>query len=372
MLIIIPVGAKSDESNLELLSSAIVSLGDVGNHSIKLVSVPSLLEQAEKAAEKIRKVCGNVTCVSTGDEFSGGWFIGCNRMWRWTVLHLDNEENSLPWFWMEPDCCPVKAGWLDTLANGYQENGKAFMGHVRPTKWKNRDGSTFTQEGDNMLLGNAVYPPMLSRDQNISPLLTDLGHSDPRSHAPDPWDVYLRWLMFRRGVADSMLFRDHWKTQSYTRKENGQIVFQSCDDEDEIGVIESEAVLIHGCKDGSLHRLIIGAAKEPEKVVQNISAPLVTKPVSLPAPAPVVALVPAPTPVVKSTPRAIPEAQSQPLSPQDEQNSKYQKVLQCVLSSGNIRLSDVIAATKIPKKELQAILPKLGYRIKAAGWIDKM
>lgn len=212
-----------------------------------------------------------------------------------------------------------------------------------------------------MLLGNAVYPPMLSRDQNIAPLLTDLGHSDPRSHAPDPWDVYLRWLMFRRGVEDSMLFRDHWKTQKYTRKENGQIVFQSCKDEDEIGVIESEAVLIHGCKDGSLHRLIIGAVKEPKKV----AAPA---PVVAPAPA----LAPVPTPVVKSTPRPIPEVQSPPISATGEQHIKYQKVLQCVLSSGNIRLSDVIAATKVPKKELQAILPKLGYRIKAAGWIDKM
>lgn len=363
MLVIIPIGAKSDEPNLELLSSAIVALGNVGNHSIKLVSVPSLLEQAEKAAEKIRSVCGDVTCVSTEDELSGGWFLGCNRMWRWTVLHLDNEGNSSPWFWMEPDCCPVKAGWLDTLANAYQASGKAFMGHVRPTKWKNPDGSTFTQEGDNMLLGNAVYPPMLSRDQNIAPLLTDLGHSDPRSHAPDPWDVYLRWLMFRRGVEDSMLFRDHWKTQAYTRKENGQIVFQSCKDEDEIGVIESEAVLIHGCKDGSLHRLIIGAIKEPKKVVVAAPAPVV---------APVPALVAVPAPVVKSTPRPIPEVQSPPISATDEQHIKYQKVLQCVLSSGNIRLSDVIAATKVPKKELQAILPKLGYRIKAAGWIDKM
>ncbi len=336
MLVIIPVGSKSDEANLELLSSAIVTLGNVGNHSIKIVSIPSLLDQAEKAAEKIRKACDQVTCVSTEDELSGGWFVGCNRMWRWTVLHLDSEENNSPWFWMEPDCCPLKAGWLDSLANAYQASGKAFMGHVRLTKWKNTDGSTFTKDGDNMLLGNAVYPPMLSRDQNISPLLTDLGHPDPRSHAPDPWDVYLRWLMFKRGVANSMLFRDNWKTQKYSRKENGQIVFQSCDDEDEIGVIEPEAVIAHGCKDGSLHRLIIGAPEEPKK-------PVIT-PVATPAPS-----VPA----------------------QGEQHAKYQKVLQCVLSSGKIRLSSVIMSTGVTREDVLTILPKIGYKIKAAGWIEK-
>ena len=363
MLVIIPIGAKSDESNLELLSSAIVSLGNIGKHSVKLVSVPSLLEQAEKAAEKLRSACTDVTCVSTEDEFSGGWFIGCNRMWRWTVLHLDSEENSSPWLWMEPDCCPVKADWLDTLSNAYQASGKPFMGHVRPTKWKNPDGSTFTKDGDNMLLGNAVYPPMLSRDQNIAPLLTDLGYPDPRSHAPDPWDVYLRWLMFRRGVANSVLLRDHWKTQKYARKEKGQIVFQSCDDEDEIGVIESEAVLIHGCKDGSLHRIIIGVAEEPKKM----AAPA---PASAPVPIRAPALAPIP-PVVKSAPRPIQEVQSLPALPLDEQHTKYQKVLQYVLSSGNVRLSDVVAATKVPKKDILAILPKLGYRIKSGGWIDK-
>ncbi len=361
MLVIIPIGAKSDESNLDLLSSAIVSLGSVGKHSIKLVSVPSLLEQAQKAAEKLRGVCDDVTCVSTEDEFSGGWFIGCNRMWRWTVMHLDSEENTSPWIWMEPDCCPVKAGWLDTLANAYQASGRAFMGHVRPTKWKNPDGSTFTKEGDNMLLGNAVYPPMLSKDQNIAPLLTDLGYSDPRSHAPEPWDMYLRWLMIRRGVTDTTLFRDHWKTQKYTRKESGQIVFQSCDDEDEIGIIEPEAVLIHGCKDGSLHRLIIGVAKEPKKVA-----------VAAPAPVAVPVFVPAPTPVVKSTPRPIPEVKSIPISSLNDQHVNYQKVLQFLLSSGNVRISDVVSATKVPKKEIQVILPKLGYKIKSAGWVDKM
>jgi len=358
MLVIIPIGAKSDETNLDLLSSAIVSLGNVGKHAIKLVSVPSLLEQAQKAAENLRSVCDDVTCVSTEDEFSGGWFIGCNRMWRWTVMHLDNVENTSSWLWMEPDCCPVKAGWLDTLANAYQASGKAFMGHVRPTKWKNPDGSIFTKEGDNMLLGNALYPPMLSRDQNISPLLTDLGYADPRSHAPEPWDMYLRWLMFRRGVADSPLFRDHWKTQRYERKENGQIVFQSCDDEDEIGVIEPEAVLIHGCKDGSLHRLIIGVAEKPKKLV-----------VAVPAPAPAAVPVPAPAPVVKSTPRPIPQA---PVPPLNDLHANYQKVLQFLLSSGNVRISDIVSATKVPKKEIQSILPKLGYKIKSAGWVDKM
>jgi hypothetical protein len=362
MLVIIPIGSKSDESNLDLLSSAIMSFGNVGNHSIKIASVPSLLDQAQKAAEKLRSVCDDVTCVSTEDEFSGGWFIGCNRMWRWTVMHLDSEGNTSPWFWMEPDCCPVKAGWLDTLANAYEASGKDFMGHVRPTKWKNPDGSTFTKDGDNMLLRNAVYPPMLSRDQNISPLLTDLGYADPRSHAPEPWDMYLRWLMFRRGVADSPLFRDHWKTQRYERKDKGQIVFQSCDDEDEIGVIEPEAVLIHGCKDGSLHRLIIGAAEEPKKLA--VAAPAPT-PVAVPAFVP----APAPTPVVKSTPRPIPEAPAPQLN---DLHASYQKVLQFLLSSGNVRLSDVVAATKMPKKEIQAILPKLGYKIKSAGWVDKL
>ena len=56
-----------------------------------------------------------------------GWPKAPNAMFRITCQHVQ-ECYKLPFFWMEPDCVPLKPSWLDELALSYSRSPKRFMG----------------------------------------------------------------------------------------------------------------------------------------------------------------------------------------------------------------------------------------------------
>jgi hypothetical protein len=78
---------------------------------------------------------------------------------------------------------------------------------------------------------------------------------------PEPWDVRCRWNFMAIG-RDTPLIRTYWKSVNYQWKD-GKIVFYAEDPEAQAvqgvtcpdRVISSQAVVIHGCKDGSLHKM---------------------------------------------------------------------------------------------------------------------
>lgn len=370
MLIVIPVG-PADSVNLGLLTQAILRLGVVEN-PVLIVSVPSLQAQAEEAAAKL-----GATVAITEDEFADGWPVGPDRMFIWTIRHLAEIGNDQPWLWLEPDACPVKAGWDVSLAKDYREAGKPYYGFVRPTAWRDKEGKLQPREGDNMMLGVGIYPPNMHEDVELAPLLVDLSHGNPRSHPPVPWDIYLRWQMFRRGVHASTLIFDRWRTCNYTRGEFDVITCEPLASEKHAvgGTIPDEAVLVHGCKDGSLHRLVIGelpafSGPKPspmgtwwlDETIKNSTALLNLK---TEAKQELVkqhrkveddfVFKPAPIPLVIS-----------PLS------HKEQRVLEALNKMDQPRLGAVASMSKVDKEVIKKMLPALGYEILNAGWIRKL
>lgn len=264
MKIIIPIGPK-DATNLNLLVQTIVLMGEV-KQPILIVTVPSMLEQATQAQEELLKVCPNVELVDTGDEFADGWHMGPNRMFHWVATHLHMEANQHAWLWLEPDCCPMRSGWSDDLEQEYRDAHKPYMGFVRPQKHKDGNGVIYFKAGDNMMLGVAIYSPRMLDDQEMQPLFRNLGISARPAHPKYPWDIYLRWRFFARGVHDTPLIHDKWRTLNY-RREGDKIV---CDPDPDApmgtatgGVIPESAVLVHGCKDGTLQRLVIAEHSGP-------------------------------------------------------------------------------------------------------------
>lgn len=60
-----------------------------------------------------------------------GWPMAANAMFMAAAHHLAGK----PFFWCEPDCIPLRAGWLDELQHEYERIGKPFMGAlVRSTQ----------------------------------------------------------------------------------------------------------------------------------------------------------------------------------------------------------------------------------------------
>lgn len=351
MLIVIPVG-PADSVNLGLLTQAILRLGVVEN-PVLIVSVPSLQAQAEEAAAKL-----GATVAITEDEFADGWPVGPDRMFIWTIRHLAEIGNDQPWLWLEPDACPVKAGWDVSLAKDYREAGKPYYGFVRPTAWRDKEGKLQPREGDNMMLGVGIYPPNMHEDLELAPLLNDLSHSSPRSHPPVPWDIYLRWQMFRRGVHSTQLIFDRWRTCNYTRGEFDVITCDPLPSEKHAvgGVIPDEAVVVHGCKDQSLHRLVIG--EEAPKIRFFIDeVPLVQPPLEIKA-------------VGFATAPPVEDTLVMTLTP--PKPTKEQRVLEALNKMDQPRLGAVASMSKVDKEVIKKMLPALGYEILNAGWIRKL
>lgn len=361
MLIVIPVG-PADALNLSLLTQAILRLGVVET-PVLIVSVPSLQAQAEEAAAKL-----GATVAITEDEFANGWPVGPDRMFTWTIRHLAEIGNDQPWLWLEPDACPVKAGWDVSLANDYREAGKPYYGFVRPTAWRDKEGKLQPREGDNMMLGVGIYPPNMHEDVELAPLLNDLSHSSPRSHPPVPWDIYLRWQMFRRGVHATTLIFDRWRTCNYARGEFDMITCEPLASEKHAvgGVIPDEAVVVHGCKDQSLHRLVIGEKVVWPRVITGLEGCGKT--------------------FIKNLLADQLGAEAVEVNPETELSTWHEvktvstklwtqaekKVLEALNKMDQPRVGAVAKLAKLDKDIVKDILPKIGYEMIAAGWIRKL
>jgi hypothetical protein len=95
---------------------------------------------------------------------------------------------------------------------------------------------------------------------------------------PEPWDVRCRWDFMAIG-RDTPLIRTYWKSVNYQWKD-GKIVFYAEDPEAQAvqGVtcpdrtISSQAVVIHGCKDGSLHKMAQKGFPIPQSVLNEIQS----------------------------------------------------------------------------------------------------
>jgi hypothetical protein len=346
MKIVIPIGPK-DATNLNLLVQTIVLLGEV-KHPILIVTVPSMLTQATDAQEKLLTVCQSVDLVDTGDEFADGWFMGPNRMFHWVGMHLHAQQNNQSWLWLEPDCCLMRPGWADALEKEYREAKMPYMGFVRPQKHKDEKGIIYFKAGDNMMLGVAVYSPQMLNDQEMIPLFNNLGISARPAHPKYPWDIYLRWRFFKRGVHDTPLIHDKWRTLNY-RREDGKIV---CDPDPEApmgvatgGALPDAAVLVHGCKDGTLQRLVIEENSKPVAKAVTQGEPIIFTDRFR---------------AVRGAPKGVSE----------DLEKSVRDAIQDIRSEGvKPRVGDIAKRAGLSAADTKPILDQLGHVIGTAGWV---
>jgi hypothetical protein len=353
MTIVIPVGSEKERETLKLLVQAIVLLGPV-SQPVLIASVPSMLADAEEAASGLRAVCSSVQVVSTENEFAHGWFRGPNRMFHWVITYLESLDSHQPFLWLEVDACPVVKGWASKLEKAYTDAGMPHFGFVRPTNHKNPDGSIYTKQGDNMLLGVSIYPPHMLKNPDLSPLLRNLSLESERAHAPYPWDIYCRWQFFRKGVHSTTLIYDRWCTVKYKR-DFGALTCEPHPDfpTAQGGVIPAHALLVHGCKDNTLHKLVIS---------ENAAKAAAAAPKPVPPPRPV---------KINVVPPAI-------IQPHEGGASRFHKIVDPVervkavikvMNENNLppRLTQVAKAAKLDKAFAKEIVHKLGYEVVSWG-----
>jgi len=259
MKIAIPVSAH-DKHLLPDLTDALLKLGGLEEHPIVFFPTPAAKDTAYEHAERL----GAETYPLTQD-FEGGAPVACNRHFASAVFALAKMGNTDPFLWMEVDMLPVKPRWADRLFEDYRMGGTPFRGVLVNTPF-NENGQIVFRDGDQMMMGTGIYPPNMERDERIKPLLLDL--AKPFSMNPrEPFDVYLRWPIRNIGVSHTELIADMWATQNY-RMAEGMLICDSVDHGDRVvrareGSVSLKALLVHGCKDGSLADIVLGRGQVP-------------------------------------------------------------------------------------------------------------
>jgi hypothetical protein len=221
--------------------------------------------------QELKKSFPEVEQLIVQDGFEG-WPLGPNQMFSDVAAAM--YPTGVPFYFWEPDCVPMKEGWVDDLDAEYHRK-VGIMGHLYEGGMASSGKNIYK-----MIVGSAVYPPnFLDFCPSAQSLSTYNMAYKSAGSIPEPWDVRCRWNFLAIG-RDTPLIRTYWKSVNYQWKD-GKIIFYAADPEaqgvQEVTcpdrVISSQAVVIHGCKDGSLHKM----AQEgfPEEGGGQIATPLV-------------------------------------------------------------------------------------------------
>jgi hypothetical protein len=264
MLIVFPF-CQADFKLAHSLAKYMQYLGPYKQHELMLVAQPELSQDAEEL-EKI-----------IGDQFARilrftpkvgvqKWPVGSNRMFHSVAYHIQQNVDAPFWFLLEPDNIPLKPGWANTLAEEYKRTNRPFMGVVHATWWRRADG-TFYQDGIH-LNGSAIYPKDTPRYSRLFHTIPDTSY---------PWDVYWQWEMIKY-AAGTNLMQLEWRSFNFRRdKKTGEIIGDRAPNvfPDHIGIprVRPDAVILHGCKDGSLMQIMRGfftsRKEEPEELIST-------------------------------------------------------------------------------------------------------
>lgn len=283
------------------------------NHSLHIVIPRTLESEAQDAKAQMLGLFESITIHPMDFEPYGGWPQAPN-MHFWSCAKAMADHNpALPWQLVELDCRPLRANAYDVIASKYASCGSPFFGNIDKTPHRDTEPYTLRPDGtpttspnptygritkspegdaDVMMSGCAVYPGNIFQRDNLAGLMADFMKG---GDSPDKaWDMYLRSGMKHEGMAHTPLIAQHWNTENY-RVENGRLVGDSRAKHEifdqhpdwEIrkcgGPVHPDAVMIHGCKDDSLFKLIIGNAI-PDTI--SIAAQTAPVPASVQTPAP--------------------------------------------------------------------------------------
>lgn len=252
------------DAELAMLSAkAITAMGINMRHKATVCATNDTALTYE-ITEELKKSFPEVKRIIAQDGFNG-WPLGPNQMFSDAAAqcYAVNE----PWMFWEPDCVPMKQGWADDLETEFRKE-PAILGHQYEGGMACNGKNIYK-----MIVGSAIYPPNFL---DFCPSARSLDNYNLAYRSagaiPEPWDVRCRWNFMAIG-RDCPLLRTYWKSVNYQWKD-GKIVFFAEDPEAQAiqgvtcadRVISSQAVVIHGCKDGSLHKMAIAGFPMPESI----------------------------------------------------------------------------------------------------------
>jgi hypothetical protein len=277
MLLAIPVSA-SDAKNLPHTAEIFKKFGPYAGFQCAIFARLEIENEARVFAEQIKPLFSNLD-IHIIDFHSNGATEAAAKHFRAVAQTVSEKYTAGPWYFYELDNTPIQIGWLSKLQREHHESGKAHMGAIVPTRGFSimQDGSLKPSFGDPHMVGTGIYHHAMGA---LSPNIGQLDRSMPWAGPLEPYDIRLRYEVVPH-AHNTILIQHNWNTGNY-RVENGQIV---CDDlSGDVNLshakpYDGHAVVVHGCKDGSLAKLVLADKittkasdtnkVEPKKVVEE-------------------------------------------------------------------------------------------------------
>lgn len=255
MLLAIPVSA-SDAKNLPHTAEIFKKFGPYAGFQCAIFARLEIENEARVFAEQIKPLFSNLD-IHIIDFHSNGATEAAAKHFRAVAQTVSDKYTAGPWYFYELDNTPIQIGWLSKLQREHHESGKAHMGAIVPTRGFSimQDGSLKPSFGDPHMVGTGIYHHAMGA---LSPNIGQLDRSMPWAGPLEPFDIRLRYEVVPH-AHNTILIQHNWNTGNY-RVENGQIV---CDDlSGDVNLshakpYDGHAVVVHGCKDGSLAKLVL-------------------------------------------------------------------------------------------------------------------
>lgn len=221
MLTVLPFCAR-DKALAVRLAELIAELGGVKKHDCLLAVHKDT--DSEGVIEPLTGAFGRIAEFSVTDEMiveREQHTYAANLMWKRTVNHIADMNESQPFLWLEPDAVPLSPAWLDAIASAYASCGKPFLHDlVKTPRGKSNSGC-------------GVYP---AKVRDYTDRLWQLSNVS--------WDV--------------LLYDDFAPHTTYTPLiqdigflEDGKTL-PTFPDQASLSIIQPGAALFHRCKDGTL------------------------------------------------------------------------------------------------------------------------
>ena len=261
------------DAELALLSAKAITAMGINMRHKAIVCAPEETALTYEITEELKKSFPEVGRIFAQDGFNG-WPLGPNQMFSDASTHCYRYQE--PWYFWEPDCVPMSKGWVDKLEKEFKTEPNKIMGSLV--------GGGMASNGKNvykLIVGSAIYPSKFLDYCGLAASLYNYNVAYRASGVvPEPWDVRCRWVFLQHG-RNTELIKSYWKSVNYQWKD-GAIVFFAEDPEAQAiqGVtcpdrtVVSEALVVHGCKDGSLHKMAIAGFPMPEDLMPSDSTGL--------------------------------------------------------------------------------------------------
>ena len=207
------------------------------------------------------------------DDTMLGWPMSCNFYFQQLCRYISGKKDIDSFMWFELDTTIMKSNWLDIISDEYysdttkavkEKREPAIYLGSRERVYEGRNGELLPES----LAGQRMAPVgVYSKEICFSHVLNSL------SMVNRHWTHVIQWYVVKR-LKNSSLIQNNWRTKNY-RHEDKNIV---CDSDANLAwdvhwnkPVDEDAVLVHGCKDGSLFKLLLDNNNDDMKMVKNLS-----------------------------------------------------------------------------------------------------